>query len=200
MHVRLFFQWFFCFLQLIMPKTEFIITLIPDPSPNSIPPSCLWQRLPSVCHPFLPWSISSVTQSLLNPFPLFLLAASILILALCLWQISVPLSVFPLIHPVCTIYHRDLPQHHFPQGILLPVSPISCKIKSFSFPGNSSRPSIQWSLRSPLTSSFCEGTFVCVHCYFTASITYLPCAWQCPRYSQKGDRKILGKAVSGLGS
>lgn len=192
-------QWFFCFSSLSCLKQN---SLAPSfqihlPTPSHLPVSDSTSlNLPSVPplkhligHPKPVESFSPFPSCCLGinfgPLPMTDLCASV---------------CFPS-NPSCP-YHcqRDLCQHHFPQGILLPVSPISCKIKSFLLPWKL-QAFIQWSLRSPFTSSFCEGTHLYVFIViFIASITYLPCAWQCPRYSRKATGKSLVKLLVVLGA
>ena len=160
-------QWFFCFSSLSCLKQN---SLSPSfqihlPTPSHLPVSdSASLSLPSIPplkhligHPKPVESFSPFPSCCLDtnfgPLPMTDLCASL---------------SFPS-NPSCPHHCQyDLPQCHFPQGILLPVSPwclpSAARSSPFFLPWKL-QAFIQWSLRSPFTSSFCE-PFVCVHCYF----------------------------------
>lgn len=157
-----------------MLKTELIIALTAHSSPN--PPHLpISDNVHSASYPLLPWKTSSVTQRLLDPlFPFPPRCHDSNLGPLPVTDLSASVS-FPS-HLSCPHHcQSNLPRHHFPWVIALPMNPqcappavgsLALKVKAF----------IQWFLfsflRSPFISSLYE-LFTCVCCYLN-SMYYMP--------------------------
>lgn len=164
----------FCFLNSSWLKQN---SSLPSP-PIHLPPHPylpISDSAHSASHPLLPWSISLVTQSLfpfpphyhysnLGPLPMTDLSASV---------------SFPS-HLSCPHHcQSNLPQHHFPWVIPLPMNPHCVPLAVRSSPFSLAlkfKAFIQWFLLSSLRSLFISSLYVLFICvrYYLNSMYYMP--------------------------